>query len=176
MRREEARISLAIPERFRNCTFESYVPKNKKQREALDAIKTEKSGNYLIYGSYGSGKTHLLYAQYRYLRLIYGAGCFVRSTHDLIRELQDEELHEKESPVNWELKKENPIFHLFWDDADKMKVSDYRQEILFDLIDRIYKHNQELTLTSNLTLAELQEKLSPAICRRIDDMCKVVSL
>ncbi len=134
----------------------------------------------MIQGPYGSGKTHLLYAQYRENLHVYGdKNCLVRSTHELIKELQDEEIHGITSIVNAALKKEiigAPLLHLFWDDADKMKVSDFRQEILFDLIDRIYKHEQAITLTSNLTLQELQEKLSPAIVRRLDDICTVISL
>ncbi len=69
-----------------------------------------------------------------------------------------------------------PTLFLFWDDADKVKVTDWKLEALFNVIDNIYRHNMHLTVTSNLDLTELQEKLSPAICRRIDDICRKVEL
>lgn len=173
-------MKLTIPVRFQSCTFETYKPKSKKQADTLCKMSEHPHESYFIHGPYGAGKTHLLYAQYRENYFVYGEkNCFVRSTHELIRELQDEEVKEKPSPINLALKPQDTreiLIHLFWDDADKFKVTDYREEALFDLIDRIYKNNEKLTITSNASLSELQEKLSPAICRRIDDICKLVEV
>jgi hypothetical protein len=67
-------------------------------------------------------------------------------------------------------------FHMLWDDADKIKVTDFKMEGIFELIDGIYRHEMPLSITSNYDLNELQEKLSPAICRRIDDICVRIEL
>ncbi len=61
---------------------------------------------------------------------------------------------------------------------DKFKLTDFRSQALFDLIDMIHRNNLSLTLTSSLTLGELEsfEKLPPALIRRIDEICKVVEM
>jgi DNA replication protein DnaC len=60
---------MEIPERFRDCTFESYHPKNSTQQRALCQMKDAPESSYFLHGPYGSGKTHLLLAQYRMLVL-----------------------------------------------------------------------------------------------------------
>ncbi len=69
-------------------------------------------------------------------------------------------------------------YHLFGDDVDKFKMTDFRSRGLFDLIDTIYRNNLALTLTSNFTLKELVdlEKLHPSLVRRIDEICRVLEV
>ena len=64
-------------------------------------------------------------------------------------------------------------FHLFLDDVDKFKVTDFKNETLFDLFDTIYRRNLSITLTSNWDLRMLveNERLDSAVVRRIDDLC-----
>jgi len=166
-------IKSKIPAKFRSCTLETYIPKDKRQRTALDAIKANETGSFYFYGAYGSGKTHLLCSQFRgcYPK----EKCFLRTTSELIHEIRQEELGSTASEIMTRLRQREP-FHLFWDDCDKVKTTDFKLEILFDLIDGIYKHEMGLSITGNSSLIELQSKLSPAIVRRIDDMCRVVEL
>jgi DNA replication protein DnaC len=167
----------AIPERFSACTFESYQPGTSKQAEALELMQANPEASYFIHGPYGCGKTHLLYAQYRKLVLV-GGHCHVRTSTELLDELQRMEFdHDYVSPVflNSHSKKR---YHLFWDDADKFKMTDFKSQGLFDLIDAIYRNGLSLTLTSNFSLKELVEfeKLHPSQIRRIDEICRVVEI
>jgi DNA replication protein DnaC len=171
------RLTSAIPQRFKHCTFDDYIPKNDSQKRALEYLTTDPYENYYIVGPYGSGKTHLLYAKFKFLsntNLDHSLSV-VRSTKDLINELQMHELEKNQSEILNALKNGKEL-NLFWDDADKFKVTEYKLEILYDLIDRIYRDEQSLTLTTNNDLRELQEKLSPAIVRRIDDICTKIEL
>jgi hypothetical protein len=61
------------------------------------------------------------------------------------------------------------------DDLDKFKVTDFRSQELFNLIDSIYRNGQILTITRNFTLKEPGEleKVHPSFIRRIDEICKV---
>ncbi len=61
--------------------------------------------------------------------------------------------------------------HLFWDDADKLKPTEFKYGVLFDLVDRIYRNEHSLTITSNLDIEKLEDVLTPAMVRRIDDIC-----
>ena len=172
-----ARLSL-IPERFRNSTFESYRPRNSKQERALSLISGDPSGSFYLTGSYGSGKTHLLYALYREIVLAGNTGCHVRTTRGLVEELRRAEFDDAfVSPVLAAASKPEP-YHLFWDDIDKLKTTDFKTEVLFDLADTMYSQNHGLTITSNYSLRDLieRERMHPAIVRRLDDMCRIVEV
>jgi DNA replication protein DnaC len=172
-----ARLS-AIPERFRVSTFESYRPRNPKQERALSLISGDPSGSFYLTGSYGSGKTHLLYAQYREMVLAGKTRCHVRTTRELVEELKRAELDDDfVSPVLAAVS-EPRTYHLFWDDIDKLKPTDFKTEVLFDLVDTLYRQKHGLTLTSNYLMRDLveRERLHPAIVRRMDDLCRVLEL
>lgn len=177
----QRKIERTIPARFVGCTLESFKPRDPRQGAACAEIRDRPAASFAIVGGYSRGKTHLLYAQYRWAAAVVGLdACFVRTTQELVRELQDDELERADSPILGILKKARcgqPVeLHLFWDDADKLKVTDWKLEAIFGVIDGIYRHQLDLTITSNLDLSELQEKLSPAICRRVDDICTKLEL
>lgn len=67
-------------------------------------------------------------------------------------------------------------FHLFIDDLDKFKSTEFKHEVLFELFDLLYRRKLGVTVTSNYGLRFLveTERVHPAIVRRIDDMCEVV--
>ena len=173
----EARLAV-IPERFKASTFKSFRPRNPRQQRALEMMKMKPSGSWYLTGSYGSGKTHLLYAQYREMVLTCKTRCHVRTTRDLVEELRRAEFDDAfVSPVVAAASKPEP-YHLFWDDIDKLKTTDFKTEVLFDLADTMYSQNHGLTITSNYSMRDLieRERMHPAIVRRLDDMCKVVEL
>lgn len=55
---------------------------------------------------------------------------------------------------------------------------DFKTEVLFHLVDALYRQNHGLTVTSNFSLRDLveHERMAPAIVRRLDDMCRVLEL
>jgi DNA replication protein DnaC len=169
----EKRINEAIPAKFRACRFDTFIPKSKQQQSALSSLKSNPAGSFYIHGAYGSGKTHLLCAQFR--ERMPKESCYLRTTSELIREIRQEELGNDRSEIMAKIRSRTN-FHLFWDDCDKVKTTEFKLEIVFDLIDGIYKHEMGLSITGNSNLLELQPKLSPAICRRIDDICQVIEL
>jgi hypothetical protein len=69
-------------------------------------------------------------------------------------------------------------FHLFWDDIDKLKVTDFKTEVLFDMVDSLYRQKHGLTVIGNYSMRDLieRERMHPAIVRRLDDMCRVVEV
>jgi DNA replication protein DnaC len=172
-----ARLAV-IPELFRDSTFESYRPRNPKQQRALELMRTNPACSFYMTGSYGSGKTHLLYAQYRELVLAGKTRCHVRTTRDLLEELRRAEFDDDfVSPVLAAASGSAPL-HLFWDDIDKLKPTDFKTEVLFDLVDNLYRQKHGLTVTGNYSMRDLveHERMHPAIVRRLDDMCRVVEL
>jgi len=81
------------------------------------------------------------------------------------------------SPVIASASKREP-YHLFWDDIDKLKPTDFKTEVLFDLVDTLYRQKHGLTVTGNYSMRDLveYERVHPAIVRRLDDMCRVLEV
>jgi DNA replication protein DnaC len=127
--------------------------------------------SYYLFGDYGRGKTHLLFAQYG--SLLPFRRCIVRTTKQIVDELIADDLGKTASPLRNALESGGKV-HLFWDDIDKLKVSDYKLEVLYDLVDRIYRYSHFMTVTSNLSLEHLQDTIGSATMRRVCDICAVV--
>ena len=141
-------------------------------------MRAHPEGSFYITGYYGSGKTHLFYAQYRELAAAGNIRCHVRTTRELVEEPKRDELEsEFVSPVTAAVYGRAP-YHLFWDDIDKLKLTEFKTEVLFELVDALYRHKHGLTVTSNLSLKQLaeNERMHPAIVRRLDDMCRVIQI
>lgn len=166
----------AIPARFRLSSFENYVPMDPMQERALSALKAVPHGSFFLWGNYGRGKTHLATAQYRAL-IEGGQSCAFRSMGELLRELTDAVVRDETSTVIQSARYAES-FHLFIDDIDKFKSTEFKHEALFDLLDTLYKRKLGLTITSNYGLGLLveMERVHPAIVRRIDDMCRAVQV
>lgn len=166
-----------IPERFKDSTFANYVPENGRQVEALAKISSDFTRSFFIFGDYAHGKTHLATAQYRTLVAI-ERGCEFLTMAELIGELRRSEMDAEYFCTVRQRVRSAEKFHLFIDDIDKFKVTDFKFEVLFDLFDTIYKRKLGLTVTSNYGLRELSTSgaVHPSIVRRIDDICEVVEV
>lgn len=100
----------------------------------------------------------------------------VRTTRELVEDLRRAEFDEGfVSPVL--AASSNPApYHFLWDDIDKLKTTDFKTEVLFDLVDSLYRQKHGLTVTSNYSMRDLveHERMHPAIVRRLDDRCRVI--
>lgn len=167
----------ALPERFRYASFESYMPRNDRETEALVQIRENAGGSFYIFGGYGRGKTHLAVAQYRVL-VEGGQNCLFLSMAELIHEIRRAELESEYYCQVIDRVRYAESFHLFVDDLDKFKPTEFKAEGLFDLFNTLYSRKLSLTVTTNMSLRLLteSERLDPAIVRRIDDICQAVEL
>ena len=59
-------IDLPIPRRFTDATFETFECYNDRMKDIVEHLKSGKSA--VLYGKYGTGKTHLAFASCRYHR------------------------------------------------------------------------------------------------------------
>jgi DNA replication protein DnaC len=168
----------AVPALFREANFRSYRARNLEQERAVALMKSLPEGSWYLSGHYGSGKTHLFYAQYGEMAAAGKTLCHVRTTRELVEELKRVEL-EKDfaSPVMAAAYSCAP-YHLFWDDIDKLKPTDFKTEVLFELVDALYRRKHGLTVTANYSLQDLveRERMHPSIVRRLDDICRVIQI
>src|SRR6185295_585663 len=134
-----ARKKLAeIPERYRDSTFANYVPEDAQQQAALDRISGDFTESFFIHGDYSRGKTHLATAQYRRLIEIERPAMFFPMS-ELLHELRRAELDRDFFCVVRDRAMHADTLHLFVDDIDKFKPTDFKSEVLFDLFDCIWK-------------------------------------
>jgi len=166
-----------IAPRFRSSTFANYVPRDRLQRHARDAIAGAPFSSYFLFGGYARGKTHLATAQYKTLVAV-DRPCLFLSMAELIADLSRADLDGDYFCLVRQRARHALGFHLFIDDIDKFKSTDYRTAALFDLFDTLYKRQLGLTVTSNYSLSELasSQQVHPAIVRRLDDMCRAVEV
>jgi len=167
-----------IPALFREATFPSYQARNVQQEQAVALMKNLPEGNWYLTGHYGSGKTHLFYAQYHGMAVAGTVRCHVRTTRELVDELKRVELESGFVSQVMAAAYSSAPYHLFWDDIDKLKPSDFKTEVLFELVDALYRQKHGLTVTANYSLQDLvkRERMHPAIVRHLDDMCRVIQL
>jgi len=146
------------------------------QVQALERIHANPGRGLYLFGQYGRGKTHLAVAQYKSL-LDAGQSCLWRSMAELMAELRDAEVKDRHSPV-LDRARYADSFHLFLDDIDKFKATEFKGEALFDLFDTLYRRSLAVTVTTNWSLQVLADgdKVHPAIVRRLDDMCLAVQV
>lgn len=164
-----------IPKRFSGAAFESYVPMDQGQERALERLRSDFTGSYFLFGDYARGKTHLAIAQYRKLVEI-ERPCLFLGMAELLSELRRAGMDGDYFCTVRERVRHADPFHLFLDDVDKFKATDFKFEALFDLFDTIYKRGLSLTVTSNYSLGDLTQSLDPSIVRRIDDVCQAVEV
>jgi hypothetical protein len=112
----------------------------------------------------------MLYAQYCEVVLAGRTCCHVRTTRELVEELRRAELYDGFISPVIAAASGPESYHLFWDDIDKLKLTDFRTEVLFDLVDTLYRRKLGLTVTGNYSLRDLadRERKHPTIVRRLE--------
>jgi len=170
-----AREFQKIPERFRSCTFETFIPKNEVQRATLATMQSKPLGNYMLIGAYGMGKTHLIHGQFKAL-VTARVDVRVRTAGQLFSDLRAAEMGDSFQRLEWtDPFEKNNRYHLLCDDLDKSRFTEFRNESLFEVVDLIYRREYGLTITANMDLVQLQALgMMPATARRIDAMCQIL--
>lgn len=173
---------------YRNADFKSYQARNPHQQAAADLMRSNPNGSYYLHGLYGAGKTHLLVAQYRATCLA-RIPCQLRTARQLMQELTQAELPRERdretftSPV-LRMVQESDHAHLFIDDIDKAAArTDFRAEVLFDLLDTIKRRQLGVSITGNLPLfdeqqggLDLRPVLTHQVVSRLYKLCKAVKV
>ncbi len=145
-------------------TFENFVAP--RQQEAYDLSRlfaVELQGTLVLHGSYGTGKTHLLAAICNEVRLRMVASHFTTSPK-LFKAIQEKiQYHED---YNGLLRKASTVPLLVIDDIDKAKVSEFREEIYFEIVDERTKRGLPIAISTN-RLTDLANYVGGAVCSRL---------
>ena len=151
------KIQANIPKIFRNATFSNYSPTESRQHRALDEILAiSESTNLVLSGTTGTGKTHLLCALID-KALMSGKSAYYVNFY----ELTDLKIHDKE-----QYKKLLSIDILAIDEVGASD-SNYKGDLLFEIIDKRYGEGVPTYLATNLNDKELKDRISQPVRSRL---------
>lgn len=153
----------AIPAEFRDTTIDNLKPLieiHPKQAEAVRAVKANPTGNFILAGKFGSGKSHLFWTLYRHAveqgKKVYGG-----TLRGLIDEYQKAINLSKDGeryfpPISADdYKQTDTKCALFLDDIDKARATEYVAEQLFELVDAAHSFRHQIVVTTNLSVPKL---------------------
>jgi len=174
-----------LGKRFYDKTFNSF---DKSQNEEaynicfgyVKSIKDNLEGGkgLFLYGTVGSGKTHLLAAIIDYMARLHKRWLETKdiifvNTINLLSEIKfsfDSNTTEKV------IKPYENCKLLFLDDLGIGKITDWTIEILYKIINMRYEKMLSTVVATNMTLPEIKGKLDERLFSRIFEMCKGIKL
>lgn len=173
-----------VPERFWNVRFKNLKPSGlaklteDRQQRVIDVLKKDPLGSYMLLGPTGVGKTHLLYALVNEAidarRTVYAL-----TASELLRAAREAEIGNTDFIVDvgkLERTSERGTVHLFVDEMDKVKLTEYAQLFLFDIVNYCYNNPNRVkfSITSNLNPNAFEETYGPAFFRKMRDISHLV--
>ncbi|SRR5258707_532527 len=156
-------------------TFENFLPVRWVKHPQPHEVNMQKAydtarefaltieGSLILYGSYGTGKTHLLAAICNELRTAERASRFTTAPK-LFKAMQSAMEHHEDTYSIVRKAIMTPLLVL--DDVDKAKPSEFREEIYYEIIDERTKHGRPIALSTN-KLTDLAHYIGGAACSRL---------
>ena len=173
-----------LPARWEKRTFEVFNV-NASNEVAYDAaleyvkqFDRDNGTGLLLGGTVGTGKTHLAAAITMALmdeeyKVVFGT---VNSLLSKIRYSYSDDQADTEAEL---FERYTTCDLLVIDDLGKERVSDWTEQIVFDIINTRYENNKALVITTNLGLKEIKAKYrenGEALIDRLLEMCKGIKL
>lgn len=181
----EAQYSIAkIPRKFLKKSLSGFQASNHKQKEILAGAKgfldtfrgndhTRPGKGILMTGREGTGKTHLAVSILKDA-IVKGYTGLYWNVPELFLELRrrmDSSAVESEADI-FDFARRVDLLVL--DDLGAERTSEYVLDRLYVLINKRYEDDSATIITSNRSLPELKQQLSPRIASRIAEMCVIM--
>ena len=163
-------FSRSVPLRYRNATFDNFVCSTERQKAIVEYLKQGKSA--ILYGSNGTGKTHLAYA---YCFHQYYQGFFPRYilAFDFFNEIRRSFNDGKSEDV---VRKYAMYDFLVIDEIDKTHGSQMEFTYLYSLINNRYNDMLPTVLITNAKPDEFATIVGTSVLDRIGSDGKIIEL
>lgn len=138
----------------------------------IDHERRMKKGLFLT-GKTGVGKTHTLHSIKNKIEQIGGSTSQVENWVELLFELREKISKGFLRDVVNNLTDKQ---HIFIDDLGAEKQSEWGQEMLYLIVNKVYEAGKPLFLGTNLTIAEFTAKYGERIASRLLETCEVREL
>lgn len=181
-----------VPPKFQNATIANLkadTTRHPKQVEFVPMIKQNPQSSYFLAGSFGTGKTHLMWALY-HEAVMNDRNTVICTLNELLNEYKgcihasmnnQETIYPRLSAED--LRQNHSKFSIFLDDVDKARPTEYVAELVYDLADAMYSYNHQIVLTTNLSVKKLaehferaDERYGGAIVRRFVENAKIIEM
>jgi DNA replication protein DnaC len=150
---------------LRKKTFENF--RAEQQPDAYDMARdftVDPCGTFILHGSYGTGKTHLLAAICNEMLFKHDRRSLFTTSTKLFAAIQQKIGNHEDYYALIEQAVKTPL--LILDDVDKAKWSEFREEIYFAVVDERVKRELPIALSTN-RLEELDKFVGGAVCSRL---------
>lgn len=163
-----------VPMRYSVASYED-VPK--EITKVFEKMVETRRGIY-IHGGVGSGKTHIAYALFKNVKevLKLERDPLFWNTTELLAEIKEDfdRRYDSKHHIDEELMTARVV--LFLDDIGAEKPTDWVQETFYRILNGRYERMLPTVFTSNLTIAQLAERMGDRIASRIVETCDIVHL
>jgi DNA replication protein DnaC len=181
---------VGIPKRFEQKTLGNFemIDQREKVMEAVAAVRDGQS--VFLSGVPGAGKTHiavgLLYLKFKQDRdrclrpsdgsimADFGDYTFLPSV-ELFLELKAS-FSDRNSTEDSVLTQYTSAQFLVIDDVGAEKVSDWSRQMFYTLIDRLYRYEKQVVVTSNLSIDQISSLMDDRISSRLAEMGSIIEL
>jgi DNA replication protein DnaC len=177
LKRAKRLKKIGIPPLFHNSSFENFKPQNEKAKAALkgcqkfveDILNQENPGGIFLNGPFGTGKTHLAAAS---MAALSDSGC-----SNLLFAVVPKLLALTRKAINTDDPRDyvgeaSEANVLVLDDVGAEKISEWAREQLFLIINSRYENQLPTILTTNASMAELEQRIGGAAVSRICQMAQ----
>lgn len=177
-----------MPELYKTADLQNIKPwvhKHKKQEAIIAEIKANPFTSYLFIGNSGVGKSFISWALWKHAAL-QGRRAVATTASELMKEYRDLEVkHDSPRPkvLPAELAQEQFKYTILLEEIEKMRVSVFSMEKLFELVKNAVDYGHQLVITSNMregdlkkTFSQIDDVWGSALMRRLMENTTIVEM
>lgn len=169
-----------VGKRFKRCSFDTFNAEGHEKQFNLCRQYAERFENndegygVMLYGTVGTGKTHLAASIGNYIVYEHGYDVYFMPFTELLNTLKNN-MNDKDF-IKGFMKRLYNTDLLIMDDLGKEKYTDWAAEQLFSLLDNRYRDCKPIIVTTNYTPQQLSQRVDEAIMSRLIGTCTVIGM
>ena len=158
-----------VPRKYVNCSLDTFRGNDK----LVEGCREYRGGGVVLYGNTGCGKTHIAVSLMRETVKTSDKKQWFETVPDLLLRIRSS-FRDKASETEEEIvDRYATVPLLVLDDLGSEKATEFAITTLYIILDRRDREMLDTVITTNLSLAEIGEKLSARIASRLSGMTNI---